>query len=909
MEDFHDNNLRVSEGATIKLLSVYNKVYQEIGYISSGVYVPEIKGKSNELWDLYVPLTSNLRSTLIINGGGLYAVHLMTDSGYTVCKVEDSKLIENNSNIESKTLLTLYDEIQSFIIGDRSEVSGTKILGRPLIASPVWTTGKKSDFFSLDVSSSLNVFKRVVLLGQPGSGKSTIAKIIACKYIRKFLKQGKGDSMNKVSLWPDDGLRLPVFIEVKKIVASKYFPGINSTVNINNFLNFLKNEYLDDDEYMYNYFMERLSEGFGILIFDGLDEISVPENIPDALDTRREQIQALFDSISRQFPLSKIIVTSRPAGYSGWALNSFDTVYIMPVNNDESKSIIISLFLSYNMSRSEAEEKSNYLIDHLSRIPKALREQPLFVVLLAILYFKNQNQELPVERGALLKHSINLLLTSWSVKRAGADSIMDLFGCSEESLISRLEVIAYRSLDSEYTPKGIEEQYIPRSLILDELFELGTTVNLAKILSYISENAGILTSPTQKKYKFAHRLFHEYLAASKLSKSNSYIYELLEKLKASFHNWQEVTFLLADVLTDTSRKREIWDLVESLVNEDTFMFIWLASRVLLDQNLIIEDRPSNNAIVEHLRMKYIETITSSKQEPIKKIDIAKALSVIGDVRVGIRIDDTGIPDIKWCNIDSIERTIGITDEQKKILKQSNIHDWQFKREAPSFRYKTDGFYISAYPVTVSQFMSFINNSNGYYLDEWWTKKGLKWREENSPPPPTGLTDNFPQNYVTWYEAVAFCNWMSAINNEVIRLPTEVEWEVASKQLHDTIYPWGNKFNKDYANTREAGYNNISPVGCFNYCSQKNEIVHPQDMIGNLWEWCSTIVEDINGNKYNYPYDSSDGRERINVEETVMRATRGGYYMSDSFTARCSYRGRDLEHVRYARQGFRIVRSN
>jgi formylglycine-generating enzyme required for sulfatase activity/energy-coupling factor transporter ATP-binding protein EcfA2 len=897
-----------NEEIHIKLDSIYNKIYQDVGYISSGVYAPSIKGKSNfELWNLFVPLTSDLRSTLKILDGKLYGMTVTTDNGYEVCGVENGKLINEKSNIDSKSLALLYNKINDFVIGDTDSINGLKILGRPLIASPVWKDGVKNNFFSLDVSSSLNVFKHVVLLGQPGSGKSTIAKIIACAYIRRFLNLQKSESISKIGLWPDDN-RLPVFIEVKKIVSSDFFPAINEKVNINTFLIYLKNEYLDNDENIYNYFLNSLSKGLGILIFDGLDEISVPENIPDALDLRRAQIQSLFDSISRQFPLSKIIVTSRPAGYSGWVLNTFDTVHIMPVNEIESRSIIISLFLSYNMSRSDANKKATYLIDHLYRIPKAIREQPLFVVLLAILYYKNQNQQLPIERGALLKHSINLLLTSWSIKRAGADSIATLFGCSEESLISHLENIAYKSLDSEYAPQGIEDQYIPRALILDELFELGNSVNIVKILSYISENAGILTSPAPKKYKFAHRLFHEYLAASKLSKSNSYIKELLDKLNASFHNWQEVVFLLADVLSDTLRRREIWDLVESLANENDFRFIWLASRVLLDQNLVVDKRVSNIAVANQLRDKFIKTMTSLELQPIKKIDIAKALSVIGDFRPGVGLNREYLPDIRWCIIEKTDKIIGITDEQKNILKQSNIQDWQFKREAPSFKYISELFFISKYPVTISQFSSFVNHDNGYYFHKWWTNKGLAWRNEHSPPPPTGLTENCPQNYVTWYEAVAFCNWLSFYLQESIRLPTEVEWEVASKINQDSIYPWGHQFNSIYANTREAGYNCISPVGCFNFNNDTEFLSFPQDMIGNLWEWCSSIVEDINGKKYNYPYDSSDGREQLDVEDTAMRATRGGYYMSDAFTARCSYRGRDLEDVRLARQGFRIVKS-
>jgi formylglycine-generating enzyme required for sulfatase activity len=171
--------------------------------------------------------------------------------------------------------------------------------------------------------------------------------------------------------------------------------------------------------------------------------------------------------------------------------------------------------------------------------------------------------------------------------------------------------------------------------------------------------------------------------------------------------------------------------------------------------------------------------------------------------------------------------------------------------------------------------------------------------------------------VTWYEAAAYCNWLGERLREaggrlpvwrgkrpetlrldphalVVRLPTEAEWEKAARTNRGWVYPWGNRWDAGRANTWEGHVLRPTPVGIYPDGATPEGI---HDLAGNVWEWT--------GSRYRpYPYRADDGREDLEGEGPWV--VRGGSWDDDQRLARCACRvGLVPDYWNYS-LGFRVV---
>lgn len=185
------------------------------------------------------------------------------------------------------------------------------------------------------------------------------------------------------------------------------------------------------------------------------------------------------------------------------------------------------------------------------------------------------------------------------------------------------------------------------------------------------------------------------------------------------------------------------------------------------------------------------------------------------------------------------------------------------------------FRIGRYPVTNVLYARFI------------AATGRAWVSPEADKPERA---NAPATDVTWRDARAFCAWLTAQwrttgrigANEIVRLPTEPEWERAARgdqpDSPEVVYPWSQGWNSDAANSEETGFNapcavglfpaGISPYGC-------------SDMAGQIWEWTSTLWgSDMASPSFAYPY-REDGREDPEAGPDIRRVLRGGSFSSSA----------------------------
>jgi len=207
---------------------------------------------------------------------------------------------------------------------------------------------------------------------------------------------------------------------------------------------------------------------------------------------------------------------------------------------------------------------------------------------------------------------------------------------------------------------------------------------------------------------------------------------------------------------------------------------------------------------------FVKVLINEESTLPQRLNSAKALGKLGDPRPGIGVKQD-LPDIVWRELEGY-----LTSEGYRM-------------------------YLSKFPVTNAQFAVFDASYSAD--DQWWDNDPMIRGTRNSTILAT--QSNYPIIHVTWFEARAFCRWLSAKLDSYIDLPTEREWlRGAQGNTAYRKYPYdGNVFVPGLANLRPT-LNNLTtdlvidelcPVGTFPNAG--NSAYQLVDILGNVWEWC------------------------------------------------------------------------
>jgi iron(II)-dependent oxidoreductase len=153
-------------------------------------------------------------------------------------------------------------------------------------------------------------------------------------------------------------------------------------------------------------------------------------------------------------------------------------------------------------------------------------------------------------------------------------------------------------------------------------------------------------------------------------------------------------------------------------------------------------------------------------------------------------------------------------------------------EGPQHTVTLPAYYIDEYEVTNLQYKKFNDATQG--------RSPRHWRNRTFPP---GKADH-PVVYVTWENANDYCEWVGK------RLPTDAEWEKAARGTDGRMFPWGDEFSTEAANTpvrwQEIGqFGDTTPVGSFEKGISPYGV---HDMSGNVWEWTASWYKAYPGNQ-------------------------------------------------------------
>ncbi|MDO9302679.1 MAG: SUMF1/EgtB/PvdO family nonheme iron enzyme [Anaerolineales bacterium] len=786
--------------------------------------------------------------------------------------------------------------------------------------------------------------KQMVILGQPGAGKTTLLDYLILVFTGHIHHSLRADLKNP----------LPIFARLRDLGTGSLLQLIESPANVG-----LK-------KVPAGYFERHLKNGNCVVLLDGLDEV-LDEKI-------HKQVVEEIHSFANEYPDNWIVVTCRAAGWHDqlpafrqYSVQEFDrddvrqfigAWYREVTRTEETNKLGGSpkpelVREAEARARPVALKQSESLWGALSKNESLLRiaRTPLILSLVTLVH-KNRTADLPKGRARLYHDCLDILLDTWDKKDKGLDA--------PDSPSPNDKLLALKTIAFHYVESGLLEMDIEglEKLVTPLLPTLTKPVSAKSLIRQIHERSGVLVEQAIGKFGFAHRALHDYLAACHIAEQHL---DALLLNHAAEERWREVILIAIGLVTPRQRAETLlasllrrsdksaaslalagWSLAEDIqVGEDLRASV---KRKLLER-LDVTESSSDFALLsgalldtDSIAMQnWIGSILTGRNPDLQKRVLASLIPDLGleqakpflptltkvlaapqaeaSLRTSCalalaRLNPPLDPEIwnalnsartqndaslksaaTWaaCELGAYPEFGLVMVPAGEFLMGSSDEDTDARdEEKPQHTVYLPNYYIAKNPVTVDEYRAFVQES-GYKTSYEDSLKG---------------TGDHPVVYVTWNDALAFARWHG------LTLPSEAEREKAARSTDGRIYPWGNDWRENYANTQEYWKTPrtlwarlrrqkvsqiTTPVGAF---SPRGDSPYGcADMSGNVWEWCHSLYKP-------YPYDANDGREDEKIGNA--RVLRGGSWIINRYLARCSFRFRYAPDNFRSLVGFRLV---
>jgi formylglycine-generating enzyme required for sulfatase activity/energy-coupling factor transporter ATP-binding protein EcfA2 len=680
------------------------------------------------------------------------------------------------------------------------------------------------------VEEALRDQTRLVIIGDPGSGKSTLLKHLALR------------------LAAEDNAPLPILIPL-----NAYADALSK--GDTNLQRYLPDYFAGLAKGMDNLgplFDEAILQGRAVILLDGLDEVQRHRS------NLVQKVEAFaHEAIQRG---NKLVVTSRVVGYREAPLNAKDwTLYTLldfdrSAIEDFARKWCTAFEKSTKGNTEEAaiaaEKERVSLIEALDGNPGVanLASNPLLLTILALI--KRQGVSLPNRRVELYELYLKTLISAWSKARAldkkpvgpSLDYLETVSVLGPLALWLREENPTYGLISEERLIDWLTAHFMGD----DWGLRRGEARERARdFLDSVHKYSNLLLERGQGRYGFMHLTFEEALAARGLTQKGQLKLDdslvLIEKHVAD-PAWRE-TLLLAVGVWGLVREepRKAGEVVRAILKmdcdgDDACANVLLAGACLED----VGELGLSRAVANEVKDALLAAAHNRSLMPTIQRDAGFILGRVGWVPDDL---DAFITIPAGAFLYGFDKRIVVIDKPYQIAR---------------------------YPVTNSQYRHFVN-ARGYEKQECWSSDGWAWRKGTygsnateqwerdrlSRRPSDRRNRPFfwhelkwnnslaPVVGITWFEAEAYCNWLSLECGKPIRLPTEEEWERASRNTEGREYPWGQDFGRNKLNSRDFWHTNYeiastTIVGQFEKGNSNDGI---SDMSGNVWEWLNAWFDE------------------------------------------------------------------
>lgn len=780
---------------------------------------------------------------------------------------------------------------------------------------------------TIEVNDVFHLGKRIIITGGPGCGKTTVLQYIVWTLAKALLDNDPEFARQKLGL--TGLLPLPIYVPLSPFAAYLRKLKPDAPPQDKTLAAFIST-YLAQRQSLLEsspvFFINLLREGKSVvLLLDGLDEV------PN--ETEREGVRQAIEDLANLSKEIFIIVTSRTIAYKGGAVlgYGFRQVRVLPLGEKNIQSLVHNAYAAiYDKAPKLAENQANELLGEIRVLEEERQRQmgekapklvnsPLMVRMLLIV---QQNLgKLPEQRAELYQKTIDSMLRpDYNLDVEVTEEIGRRVGESPATHRGMLRKLAFHMQEKgKDQGQEVDEDGLKRVFSGDAAYEPYTESLLA-----LTRQRGALLEERDRQYRFLHLSFQEYLTA--------------EYLAEVIHN-----------------PDQMWRYLEKGPVLDSW---WHEPILLTAGYLDVNDPARGRKFLQHLAG--IETATRRIEGLSAEIQLASA-ELAGQAYLESRFQ---LPDLQsairrrleslvfnpdWYQVSLLLRREGAADVLDKLgwLPEGFCNFIKIPAD-PHASLKSNEFWIAKFPVTNLQYERFLQKENFKDRSLWqgwprydensqlmpgqdWGDEPWNWLQarlqENDNPldrdilyprywhdPRLGIARKcVPVVGITWYEAMAYCNWLEQNWNNLeegqensipgalrVRLPTDVEWQTAAgrqawvkagkEDAWKNAYPWdvpSQATTKEdeiilRANVWESQIGRTTPVGM--YPLGESYPYGLWDLAGNVWEW-----------QVNFRDKDHD-----------VLGLRGGSWGDLLEYARPSVRYYNLPHVDWGSLGFRVV---
>lgn len=792
----------------------------------------------------------------------------------------------------------------SFVDAVKVVLSGLEAAARPKETPPL---------------SALEVvigYRRLVLLGDPGGGKSTFVNHLAYCLAKHALESGAG-WLDHLSGWPvaEAGL-LPLLVILRDFAQSLPDP-LPRQAEPHHLWDFITARLAAQNLAFAAEPIQRLLEqGQVFVLLDGLDEVPSLK--------QRVFVRDAVNKLMNRYPTNRYLITCRtlsyqppasskeadlrlPAAVTPFELARFDQAKI-----ERFIAAWYAELVRLGTVRSEDQAGLTRQLQQAVQRPSlaGLASNPLLLTVMALVH--THKGRLPDARALLYEETVDILLWRWEQVKTGGQAetprLRQLLQQAERTELD-LKKVLWELADEAHAQGSASDEP-------DRLADIGE-LRLQKALAALKEadlnwarqvietmklRAGLLVERAPEVFNFPHRTFQEFMAGAWLASQGDFARQANQRAEVGAL-WREVILLAVGRLVylagDTDKPLAlVGELCPGRTGQDEIAWgkAWLAGDVLLEIGLKrVQDSALGRDLLERVRGRLVDLLSGGHLTPRERAEAGDVLAKLGDPRPEVMT----VEQMPFCYVPPGPFWLG---EDEELHQNEHL---------------TYGYWLGQYPVTIAQFQAFVEATGHQVTDE------------------DSLRDfpNRPVRFVTWHEASAFCEWLTEkwrgegalLPGWAVCLPSEAEWEKAARGGLQVVsqpltansqqgfdlpkaakleqnkqpqrqYPWGDEADVNRASYNKTGIGDTSPIGCF---PGGQSPYGCEDMSGNIWEWTRSHYKD-------YPYNPGDGWENLRAGDDVDRVVRGGAFVSSGRLVRCAARSYGSPSGRDFNIGFRVL---